>query len=87
MTGLRQGELVALRWLDVDWTARRVRVRRNYTRRAYGTPKAKGSHRSVPLADRLGGELDRLYGIRFSAVPVKVRALGTFPVRATAVVS
>ncbi len=30
MTGLRQGELVALRWRDVDWTAGRTRVRQNY---------------------------------------------------------
>jgi site-specific recombinase XerD len=33
MTGLRQGELVALRWRDIDWTAGVVRVRRNYSRR------------------------------------------------------
>jgi integrase len=32
MTGLRQGELLALRWRDVDWLAARVRVRRNYVR-------------------------------------------------------
>src|SRR3954447_6297255 len=30
MTGLRQGELLALRWRDVDWLAGRVRVRRNF---------------------------------------------------------
>ena len=59
MTGLRQGELVALRWLDVDWQAGRVRVRRNYTRQQYGTPKSKRSTRSVPLADRVAGELER----------------------------
>ena len=29
MTGMRQGELFALRWMDVDWLAHRVRVRRN----------------------------------------------------------
>ena len=34
MTGLRQGELAALRWRDVDWTARLVRVRRSYSRGA-----------------------------------------------------
>ncbi|HET6571149.1 MAG TPA: tyrosine-type recombinase/integrase [Solirubrobacterales bacterium] len=38
MTGLRQGELIALRWMDIDWQARRVRVRRNYTRQQFGTP-------------------------------------------------
>ena len=59
MTGLRQGELVALRWLDVDWQAARIRVRRNYTRQQFGTPKSKRSSRSVPLADRVAGELER----------------------------
>ncbi len=37
MTGLRQGELIALRWQDVDWQAGRIRVRRNYTRQQFGT--------------------------------------------------
>jgi integrase len=61
MTGLRKGELVALRWRDVDWTAQRVRVRQNYTRGECGTPKSRRSTRSVPLYDELAGELDRLY--------------------------
>ena len=61
MTGMRQGELLALRWRDIDWPARRVRVRRNYVRGEFGTPKSKRSSRSVPLADRLAGELDRLH--------------------------
>ena len=43
MTGLRQGELVALRWRDVDWGAGRVRVRRNYTGGDFGTPKSRRS--------------------------------------------
>jgi integrase len=59
MTGIREGELVALRWRDVDWSASLIRVRRNYTRRNWGTPKSKRSSRAVPMADRLAGELDR----------------------------
>ena len=59
MTGLRQGELLALRWRDLDWGAMRVRVRRNYVRGDYGTPKSKRGSRSVPLADRVAAELDR----------------------------
>ena len=51
MTGLRQGELLALRWRDVDWSARRVRVRRNYVRGEFGTPKSRRCSRSVPLAE------------------------------------
>ena len=61
MSGLRMGELLALRWLDVDWRAQRIRVRRNYVRGHLGTPKSRRGSRSVPLADRLGGELDLLY--------------------------
>ena len=61
MTGMRQGELLALRWRDVDWPALRVRIRRNFVRGEFGTPKSKRSSRSVPLAVRLAGELDRLH--------------------------
>jgi integrase len=60
MTGLRQGELIALRWRDVDWTAGRIRVRQNYVRGEFGTPKSRRSTRSVPMADEVAGELDRL---------------------------
>ncbi len=59
MTGLRQGELLGLRWRDIDWSASRVRVRQNYVRGEFGRPKSKRSSRSVPLADRAAGELDR----------------------------
>lgn len=61
MTGLRQGELLALRWRDVDWGAQRVRVRQKYVLGEFGTPKSRRSERSVPMADAVGGELDRLY--------------------------
>ena len=61
LTGLRQGELLGLRWRDVDWQARQVRVRRAYVRGEFGTPKSTRSARSVPLHDRVGAELDRLH--------------------------
>ena len=32
MTGIRQGELIALPWLEVDWVARRIRVADNIPR-------------------------------------------------------
>jgi integrase len=61
MTGMRQGELLALRWRDIDWPAQRVRIRRSFVRGEFGAPKSKRSSRSVPLADRLAGQLDLLH--------------------------
>ena len=46
MTGLRQGELIALRWEDVDWSAARVRVRRSYVRGEFSAPKSRRGVRS-----------------------------------------
>jgi integrase len=61
MAGLRHGELLALRWRDVDWVAGRVRVRQNWVLGEFDTPKSRRGSRSVPMADRLAGELDRLH--------------------------
>lgn len=58
LTGLRQGELLALKWMDIDWLAGRVRVADNFTRGAMDTPKSHEG-RSVPMANRLAGELER----------------------------
>ncbi|HXD54704.1 MAG TPA: site-specific integrase [Solirubrobacteraceae bacterium] len=58
MTGLRQGELIALRWSDVDWSAQRIRVRRSHVLGQFDTPKSRRSVRSVPMSMRLAGELD-----------------------------
>jgi integrase len=57
MTGLRQGELIALRWQDVDWAAQRVRVRRNHVLGEFDTPKSRRSTRSVPMSRRVTSEL------------------------------
>ena len=59
MSGLRHGELLALRWRDIDWKAKRIRVRRNYTRGHWSTPKSRSGERSVPMAARVAEELRR----------------------------
>jgi integrase len=63
MTGMRRGELLGLRWKDVDWTARKIRVARTYVGGKEDTPKSESSRRAVPLANRLAAELHRLYNV------------------------
>jgi integrase len=58
MTGLRRGELLALRWQDVDFDAGLIRVRRTYSRGQFGTPKSRRSSRAVPLAARVRTALE-----------------------------
>jgi len=58
-TGLRMGELRALRWRDVDFGKRLVHVKRNVTRNLEDDPKS-GKVRSVPLIDRAARSLDEL---------------------------
>ncbi len=54
--GLRQGELIALEWGDVDLVAGALTVRRSSWRGQVGTPKS-GRERKVPLTARLKAAL------------------------------
>jgi integrase len=60
VTGLRQSELLGLRWRDVDWVAQRIRVRNTYVRGEHSTDGKSdlSTRRSVPMADRVARELD-----------------------------
>jgi integrase len=58
-TGLRQGELIALRWRDVDFAGSAIRVHASYTNGHLTTPKS-GRVRSVPMAARVAEALARL---------------------------
>jgi integrase len=54
--GLRQGEMVALEWGDVDLVAGTLTVRRSSWRGIVGTPKS-GRDRKIPLTPRLRAAL------------------------------
>ncbi len=58
-TGLRLGELRALRWRDVDFAKQTVLVRGSFTHGRPGPPKS-GKVRSVPLIDQAARSLDAL---------------------------
>jgi hypothetical protein len=60
MTGLRQGELLGLRWIDLDMRALKVRVRQAYVRGEFKPPKSRRGTRGVPLAERLVEAIEHL---------------------------
>jgi integrase len=58
-TGLRMGELVGLRWRDVDFVDSAIRVRQTYLLGAVDTPKS-GKGRVVPMVEDVASALARL---------------------------
>jgi integrase len=60
-TGLRMGELLALRWRDVDFELDAIHVRRSFTGVAEDTPKS-GRERTVPMAAEVAHAIARLSG-------------------------
>ncbi len=57
-TGMRQGELLALEWGDIDWSGNFIEVRRSNWRGIIGTPKS-GKSRRVDMSDRLKAVLQQ----------------------------
>ena len=49
VTGLRIGEVLALRWKHVDWGQFRIRVVSNFVRGKFGEPKSAASKKPVVL--------------------------------------
>jgi integrase len=60
-TGLRMGELRALRWRDVDFPRSVVRVRSSYAAGELSVPKSS-KVRSVPMVDEVAQHLAKLSG-------------------------
>ena len=71
-TGMRRGEVVGVRWEDIDWEAGIINVNRSITYRSdpakpgesnvlVGTPKSNAGIRQVPIAEPL---MERLMEIR-----------------------
>jgi integrase len=58
-TGLRQGELLALRWRDVDFGLELIHVRANFTHGREGTTKS-GRERAVPMMPEVAQVLAKL---------------------------
>jgi integrase len=57
MTGMRQGELLALRWDDIDWRSGTIRVHRSVYRGDFIDPKTAHSVRTIGMSKRLAAIL------------------------------
>ena len=64
LTGMRQGELLGLRWQDIDWAFERASVRQTLVRFRkevrFKEPKSQRSRRTIALPGVLFEELRRL---------------------------
>jgi integrase len=56
-TGLRRGELIGLRWADVDFEQHVLHVRRSVVAMVEGMPKTEASQKDVPLDAQLAESL------------------------------
>ena len=61
MTGLRIGEILALRWGRIDLLRGTLRVAETCYKGHFGSPKTRASRREVPLAAAVVRELEGLY--------------------------
>jgi integrase len=57
LTGLRIGELLALRWKHLHFLRGTIRVRETVSEGVFGTPKTKSSRRDVPISGPVGEAL------------------------------
>jgi integrase len=57
MTGMRQGELLALQWDAIDWRGGTIRVRRSLYRGEFVDPKSAHSVRTIGMSKRLAAIL------------------------------
>ena len=59
LTGLRAGELWALRWPDIDFQALQIDVRQSLWRGQFQTPKSKSSMRRIDIPEKLAHEIEK----------------------------
>ncbi|PQP35639.1 site-specific integrase [Desulfobacteraceae bacterium SEEP-SAG9] len=56
-SGARQGELLGLKWSDVDWTNRQIHIQRTFNNQSWYDVKTKTSNRKIDLGPAMIKEL------------------------------
>ena len=59
MSGARQGELLGLKWTDVDWFNNQLHIKRSFNEGAWYKPKSKASERKIDLGPAMIAELKK----------------------------
>jgi len=57
MTGAREGELLGLKWSDIDFQKKQLQIRRTFNHGRFFEPKTKGSTRNIDLSPTVIREL------------------------------
>ena len=57
MTGARQGELLGLKWSDINFSSKQIHVKRTFNHNRFFEPKTRQSIRNIDLAPMLVKEL------------------------------
>jgi len=60
LTGMRRGELLGLKWEDIDFEGNLIHVPRSLWRGKFTTPKSRRSRRAIDIAPTLKAALARL---------------------------
>jgi integrase len=60
-TGLRRGELLGLRWADVELLDRRLHVRQSFVLGEMTTPKSRAGRRTLPIGPRAAQALEEQF--------------------------
>ncbi len=58
-TGLRQGELLGLKWNDIDWFNNQIHVKRTYNHFQFYEPKTRASRRRVDVPPQMMTQLKK----------------------------
>lgn len=59
MTGMRKGELMALKWNDIDFNKKTISITKARTRSGLGPPKSDNGYRVIPMNEELAKQIKR----------------------------
>ena len=59
MSGARQGELLGLKWYDVDWINSQIHIQRTFNHQAFYDVKTRESNRKIDLGPTMMAELKK----------------------------